>query len=137
MSSLAGLAVIALAAGCGADALTLIGSPGTTAPPATTAPSRSATTLSPALASAPAWQQQFLACVRQVESGGNYAAYNPGGPAYGAYQFTQQTWNNTVQHSGMTNLYEVQPNEALPADQDAVAVALLNWQGTSPWRDGC
>lgn len=92
---------------------------------------------SPTTTALAGWQQQFLACVRQTESRGNYTAVSSTGQAFGAYQITQQTWNNTVQHYGYTSLYGVQPNYATPSDQDAVAAALLEWQGTSPWTDGC
>jgi hypothetical protein len=54
-----------------------------------------------------------LATIRQHESGGNYKAYNPGGPACGAYQFITSTWNN----------YKGYPTAcaAPPAVQDAKA----------------
>ena len=38
----------------------------------------------------------FLVCTRGIESKGNYQAYNPSGPYYGAYQFTQSTWDSTA-----------------------------------------
>jgi hypothetical protein len=81
--------------------------------------------------------QDYLACVRQAESDGEYSVVSPSGLYFGAYQIDQTTWNNTVLHAGLTSLYDVQPNEATPASQDEVAMALLQWQGTSPWAGDC
>lgn len=81
--------------------------------------------------------QDYLACVKERESRGDYTAVSPDGMFFGAYQIDQVTWNNTTVHAGLTSLYEVQPNLALPADQDTVAMALLEWQGTSPWAGDC
>jgi hypothetical protein len=79
----------------------------------------------------------FLACVRQRESGGNYRISNGQG-YYGAYQFSQSTWNNTANHAGRTDLVGVNPAAASPADQDAMAASLYAWQGRSPWAGpGC
>lgn len=79
----------------------------------------------------------FLACVRQRESRGNYSI-NTGNGYYGAYQFSQTTWNNTANHAGRGDLVGVPPSSASPADQDAMAQHLLSWQGTSPWAGpGC
>lgn len=83
-------------------------------------------------------QQQLLACISWNESRNEYGAVSPDGTAFGAYQITQQTWNETAEHAGYTNLVGVQPNYATPAQQDEVALALLEWQGTSPWNgDPC
>jgi resuscitation-promoting factor RpfA len=65
-----------------------------------------------------------LASIRQCESGGNYAT-NTGNGFYGAYQFTQQTWNG-LGYSGL-------PSDAPPAVQDQAAAQLLAQSGTSPW----
>ena len=81
--------------------------------------------------------QAYLACVKDRESRGDYSAVSPDGQFFGAYQIDQVTWNNTAQHAGMLNVYEIQPNLAAPADQDALAMALLEWQGTSPWAGDC
>ena len=121
------------AGGAGAGVTTGGSSPSTTAQPAML----TGTAGSPTTTALAAWQQQFLACVRQTESRGNYQAVSSTGQAFGAYQITSQTWNNTTEHYGYTSLTGIQPNFASPADQDAVAAALLEWQGTSPWPDGC
>jgi len=42
----------------------------------------------------------FLVCTRARESSGVYTAVNPGG-YYGAYQFSQPTWDVTASHAGM------------------------------------
>lgn len=81
--------------------------------------------------------QDYLACVKERESRGDYAAESPDGQFFGAYQIDQVTWNNTAQHAGLLGVYAVQPNLAAPADQDALAMALLEWQGTTPWAGDC
>jgi hypothetical protein len=81
----------------------------------------------------------FLSCVRQRESGGNYGVYNSGGSgAAGAYQFMPGTWNGIAASSGRSDLVGVDPAQAAPADQDAMAQALYAQQGSAPWGgDGC
>jgi peptidoglycan hydrolase CwlO-like protein len=79
----------------------------------------------------------FLTCVRQRESGGNYGAVNPAGPYLGAYQFLQSTWNVTAAHAGRGDLVGVPANLASAYDQDEMAWALYQWQGTAPWGGFC
>jgi hypothetical protein len=81
----------------------------------------------------------FLSCVRNRESGGNYGIYNSGGSgAAGAYQFMPGTWNSIAASSGRGDLVGVDPAQASPADQDAMAQALYAQQGGAPWGgDGC
>jgi muramidase (phage lysozyme) len=80
----------------------------------------------------------FLACVRQRESGGNYSIYNAGGSgAAGAYQFMPGTWNSIAASSGRGDLVGIDPAQASPADQDAMAQALYAQQGAGPWGGGC
>jgi hypothetical protein len=79
----------------------------------------------------------FLACVRHRESRGNYTVVNPRGPWYGAYQFLASTWNVTARHAGRIDLVGVIPSQASPADQDAMAAHLYQWQGSGPWGGGC
>ena len=62
--------------------------------------------------------------IRQCESGGNYST-NTGNGFYGAYQFTQQTWNS-LGYSGV-------PSSASPATQDAAARALAARSGFGQW----
>jgi len=80
----------------------------------------------------------FLACVRNRESGGNYGIYNSGGSgAAGAYQFMPGTWNSIAASSGRGDLVGMDPAQASPADQDAMAQALYAQQGAGPWGGGC
>jgi hypothetical protein len=80
----------------------------------------------------------FLSCVRQRESGGDYGVYNSGGSgAAGAYQFMPGTWNGIAASSGRSDLVGVDPAQAAPADQDAMAQALYAQQGAAPWGGGC
>lgn len=65
-----------------------------------------------------------LAAIRACESGGNYST-STGNGFYGAYQFTQSTWESV----GGTG----SPAAASPAEQDARATALLARSGSSPW----
>jgi hypothetical protein len=86
----------------------------------------SSTTVDPAL-------NPFLQCVRQAESGGNYAAVSPNGEYMGAFQFSQPTWNYAANAAGRDDLVGVPPNEASKPDQDTVAVALYSLDGERPW----
>jgi hypothetical protein len=83
----------------------------------------------------------FLACVEHFESGGNPNAFNPGGPAYGLYQFLQPTWDETVSHAGRGDLVGKHPLASAGVSsgtQDAMARVLYEWQGPSPWAgDPC
>lgn len=79
----------------------------------------------------------FLACTKQRESHGNYDAVSSGGTYRGAYQFHPNTWNNTAEHAGRSDLVGADPATVAPADQDAMAQELLSWQGTAPWGGRC
>jgi hypothetical protein len=79
----------------------------------------------------------FLQCVLKVESGGNYGAVSPGGAYMGGFQFSQPTWNEAAQLAGMPQLINVPPNEATPAEQDDLAIALYQADGEQPWDDSC
>jgi peptidoglycan DL-endopeptidase CwlO len=79
----------------------------------------------------------FLSCVRNRESRGNYGVVNPAGPWYGAYQFLASTWNVTARHAGRLDLVGVLPSSASAYDQDEMAWALYQWQGSGPWGGSC
>ena len=79
----------------------------------------------------------FLQCVLEVESGGNYGAVSPGGAYMGGFQFSQSTWNEAAQLAGMPQLINVPPNDATPAEQDDLAIALYQADGDQPWDDSC
>jgi peptidoglycan hydrolase CwlO-like protein len=78
----------------------------------------------------------FLVCTRTRESSGDYSAVNVGG-YYGAYQFSQPTWDLTANHAGMPQLIGVRPSLASEWDQDQLGWVLYQWQGTAPWGGLC
>jgi hypothetical protein len=97
----------------------------------------SGATLAPVYSSG-ASNGDFLACVRNRESGGNYSVYNAGGSgAAGAYQFLPGTWYSIAEAVGRGDLVGVDPAQASPADQDAMAAALYAQQGSAPWGGSC
>jgi hypothetical protein len=65
-----------------------------------------------------------LAAIRQCESSNNYAT-DTGNGFYGAYQFTQESWELV---GGTGN-----PAHASPAEQDRRAARLMELQGPSAW----
>jgi hypothetical protein len=65
-----------------------------------------------------------LQAIASCESGGNYST-NTGNGFFGAYQFTQSTWESV---GGTGN-----PAAASPAEQDKRAAMLYAQQGSSPW----
>ena len=64
-------------------------------------------------------------------------AVSPGGAYRGGFQFGQPTWNEAAQLAGMPQLIGVPPNEATPAEQDDLAIALYQADGEQPWDDSC
>ena len=78
-----------------------------------------------------------LACVRHRESRGDYGVVNGSSGAAGAYQFMPGTWNNNARSAGRPDLVGVNPAQASPTDQDAMAQHLLATQGLRPWGGGC
>lgn len=79
----------------------------------------------------------FLQCVLREESGGNYQAVSPNGLYMGGFQFSQATWNQAAQLAGLPQLVGVPPNDASPADQNTLAIALYDADGEQPWYDPC
>lgn len=88
------------------------------APPAPPAP-KAAPAPAPAAPSGDVW-----AALRQCESSGNYAD-NTGNGYYGAYQFSEATW----QSLGLSGL----PSDAPPSVQDAAAQRLQARSGWGQW----
>lgn len=78
----------------------------------------------------------FLVCTRTRESSGDYTAVNLGG-YYGAYQFSQPTWDLAANHAGSPQLIGVRPDRASPWDQDQLAWVLYQWRGNGPWGGLC
>jgi hypothetical protein len=86
---------------------------------------RSSAPAGPAYASSSTSSLQGVwACIRQHESGGNYAE-NTGNGYYGAYQFALGTWQG-LGYSGL-------PSNASPATQDAAAQRLQAESGWGSW----
>jgi muramidase (phage lysozyme) len=80
----------------------------------------------------------FLSCVRWRESRGDYTVHNSqGSGASGAYQFMPGTWSSIAASEGRGDLVGMDPADAAPADQDAMAAALYAQQGSRPWGGGC
>jgi hypothetical protein len=78
-----------------------------------------------------------LDCIKHRESRGQYDVVNGSSGAAGAYQFMPGTWNTNAASAGRTDLVGVNPADASPADQDAMAQHLLSTQGLGPWGGGC
>lgn len=107
------------------------------APPPTSAPTRNAPVL-PATPATSSDTQAYVpsssasggafAAIRACESGGNYAT-DTGNGFYGAYQFTQSTWDS-VAPSGYAG---TNPASAPPSVQDQAAATLYAQSGSSPW----
>ncbi len=70
---------------------------------------------------------EALAKLRSCE--GKYTSVNPAGPYYGAYQFSQSTWNAYAPEA-----YKGQvPTNAPPEVQDQAAANLYQARGWQPW----
>jgi hypothetical protein len=78
-----------------------------------------------------------LDCIKHRESRGQYDVVNSSSGAAGAYQFMPGTWNTNAASAGRTDLVGVNPANASPADQDAMAQHLLSTQGLRPWGGSC
>jgi hypothetical protein len=72
------------------------------------------------------------ACIRQLESGGNYRE-NTGNGYYGAYQFTPSSWNSAVRGAGYPQYANGRADLAPPYVQDAAAVWLQAHAGWQSW----
>ncbi len=72
------------------------------------------------------------AALRDCESDGNYAITSRTGKYRGAYQFDRSTWNSVAERHA-PHLVGVDPAAAVPADQDAMALALYSERGARPW----
>ena len=110
--------------------------PPTTTPPPPPAPVPVPAPPPPEAGTNPHHNDAFLVCTRERESAGDYQAVNLGG-YYGAYQFSQPTWDVTASHAGMPQLIGVRPDAASPWDQDQLAWVLYQWQGSGPWGGLC
>lgn len=109
--------------------------PTTPPPPGPTAAASPAPTETTAPAPAPPTEPTAAqwATLRQCEAWGNYAVVSGNGKYFGAYQFSQGTWDNIARASGRSDLVGVRPSDASPADQDALALSLWRTSGWSSW----
>ena len=73
-----------------------------------------------------------LSRLRACESGGNYNAVSSTGKYRGAYQFSRTTWNS-VARAHYPHLNGVDPAQAWPWEQDAMARALWHMSGRGQW----
>lgn len=73
-----------------------------------------------------------LARLRNCESTDNYGAVSPSGTYRGAYQFDQTTWDD-VAGRFFPWLQGIDPADAEPWWQDAMARALWSERGKQPW----
>jgi hypothetical protein len=72
------------------------------------------------------------ACIRQHESGGNYAE-DTGNGYYGALQWAPGTWNSVMRGMGLPRYANGRADLAPPSVQDAAGVWLQARAGWSPW----
>jgi hypothetical protein len=70
--------------------------------------------------------------LRWCESTDNYAAISPGGHYRGGYQFDFRTWNDVASRH-FPWLVDIDPANAEPYWQDAMARALYSERGRQPW----
>ncbi len=79
-------------------------------------------------------------CIREHESGDNYADADSGGNGhFGAYQFSRGTWNTAVTGAGWPQYANGRADHAPPGVQDSAAVWLQAHAGWSQWSTarGC
>lgn len=81
----------------------------------------------------PPFHADLLACIRSFEQGAAGYSTNTGNGYYGAYQFTQGTWNSAVTNAGHPEWSGRRASEAPPAIQDAAAWQLYTESGLGPW----
>lgn len=74
-------------------------------------------------------EAETLACIREVESDGNYRAVSPSGQYRGAYQMDNEFWTKYGGDPSLTGRHE----EASSTQQDAVAAKGYRDRGLAPW----
>ena len=109
----------------------------TVAPAVVPAPTTTIPRPEPTIAPIVQSDSEFLACIRRRESNNDYTASDRSGTFLGAYQIYQGGWDSVASRMGRSDLIGIAPNEASPADQDAVALAMLQYHGRAPWGGGC
>ena len=86
---------------------------------------------------APGDWECFKACTQRIESGGNYGAVSSDGTYRGAYQYNQAFWDGQATEAGRPDLVGVDPAQASPEDQDAIAQHTYSVRGNDPWMGRC
>ncbi len=102
-------------------------------PPGESAPARAPVEVVSPLQSAGTDVAAALACIRWRESRGDYQVVSRDGLYYGAYQFLRSTWDSTARAAERPDLVGVNPATVPPHEQDAMALALFEMQGSRPW----
>ena len=102
------------------------------APVVVSAPSPPPTWYAPSPSDATSTTTRDWQCIRDHESGDNYAE-NTGNGYSGAYQFAPSTWNEAVSGAGYPQDANGWAYEAPPSVQNAAALWLYNRDGWSPW----
>jgi len=77
----------------------------------------------------PQTEAETLACIRWVETRGDYTAVSPSGQYRGAYQMDDNFWRYYGGDEDLTGRHE----QASRAQQDAVATRGLRDRGLAPW----
>jgi len=80
---------------------------------------------------------EWLTALRTCEAGGNYQR-NSGNGFYGAYQFSLSTWKSVASRI-RPDLAGIRPDQASPADQDAMIIAntKMSKSGLASQNPGC
>lgn len=94
----------------------------------------------PATAQGPPWVVAIQNCIIEHESSeaGGYLAFNPAGPAYGAYQILPSTGDGWADRYGFDQYVGVLPTRWPPEIQDKITALVIQNEGVGAWNgSGC